>query len=85
MTLIGSVVLFLHDPADVLLILARGYTDYKNRKVWVNVSIFIVTWTSWVFFRNIVFPSCVIRSCINLLLEPKSEALAQIMTAPLLF
>lgn len=76
MILVGAVVLFLHDPADVLLIIARAYTDYKNRKVWVNTLIFIVTWSSWFYLRNIVFPSCVIRSCLNFYFEQKPDALA---------
>ena len=76
MILVGAVVLFLHDPADVLLIIARSYTDYKNRKVWVNTLIFVITWSSWLYLRNIVFPTCVISSCINFYLEPKSDSLA---------
>ena len=37
MILVGCVVLFLHDPCDVILILGRAYTDYKNRNTYVNV------------------------------------------------
>jgi len=79
MILVGAVVLFLHDPGDVFLIISRAYTDYKNRKVWVNVLIFIATWSIWVFLRNIVFPSCILRSCFKFYFEPKPEDLALIV------
>jgi hypothetical protein len=53
MTLVGAVVLMLHDPCDVLLISSRAYTDYRYRKVSVNILIYAVTYIGWVYFRNI--------------------------------
>lgn len=53
MTLVGAVVLMLHDPCDVLLILSRAYTDYRHRKVAVNILTYVITYVGWVYFRNI--------------------------------
>ena len=75
MILVGSVVLFLHDPADVLLIISRCYTDIdkeklvigrpylnfiKNNSIKINIFLGVLTWLTWVFLRNIIFPTCVI-------------------------
>lgn len=58
---IGLLILFLHDPGDVVLIIARAYTDYKGRKVVINVIIYVITYILWVYTRNIVFPYCCIK------------------------
>ena len=73
MILVGTVVLFLHDPADVTLITARAYTDYKYRNKIINIILGILALVSWIFLRNIVFPTCVIRSCYNFYMSPKNE------------
>ena len=67
--LIGAVVLFLHDPCDVCLILSRGYTDYKYRRVWVNVLIYAITYIAWIGLRNVAFPLCPIKSTYNYLMD----------------
>lgn len=59
-TLVGIIVLLLHDPSDVILIAARAYTDFKNRILALNIIIYALAYPTWVYTRNIVFPGCVI-------------------------
>ena len=79
MILVGTVVLFLHDPSDVTLITARVYTDYKDRKKSVTIILGIIGILNWIFLRNIVLPTCVIRSCFNFYMSSKNELLAEIV------
>ena len=77
--LVGTVVLFLHDISDVTLISARIYTDYKYRNKTINIFLGIVAVVNWIFLRNIVFQTCVIRSCFNFYMSSKNEMLAKIV------
>jgi len=85
MTLVGVVVLMLHDPADVMLITARAYTDYKYRKVWVNIFIYVCTYITWISLRNVFYPWCVIRACFNFYFTPRDEVLNDVVSAPILY
>lgn len=69
MMIIGLFVLLLHDPGDVVLITARAYTDYKNRKTWLNVLIYACTYTIWVYTRNYLFPKLCITAGYNFLMQ----------------
>lgn len=64
-TLVGIVVLLLHDPGDVVLIISRSYTDYKYRKKWLNILFYLITYLVWIYTRIITFPICCIHSCIK--------------------
>lgn len=100
MILVGSVVLFLHDPADVLLIISRCYTDIdreklvigrpyfnfiKNHSMKINIVLGVTTWFTWVLLRNIIFPNCVIRSCINFYTAPKEGILGDIVNGTIAY
>ena len=100
MILVGSVVLFLHDPADVLLIISRCYTDIdkeklvigrpylnfiKNNSIKINIFLGVLTWLTWVFLRNIIFPTCVISSCINFYRAPKDGVLGDIVNGTIAY
>lgn len=85
MTLVGVVVLFLHDPCDVLLILGRAYTDYKFKNIYLNVFIAAVAYFTWILFRNIFYPICVLRSCFNFYFTPRSEDLDNIVSATIAY
>lgn len=60
--IIGSVVLLLHDPGDVFLIIGRAYTDFKNRNLIINIIIAIMSYIIWVYTRNIIYPTCVVKT-----------------------
>ena len=60
--LFGLVVLFLHDPGDVWLISARGYTDYRFKKTFILISIYAICYIVWIYTRNYMFPKCCIGS-----------------------
>lgn len=59
--LVGIIVLLIHDPSDVLLILVRAYNDMKKRILILNIGIFVASYSFWVFARNYVLPSCVLK------------------------
>lgn len=62
---IGCIVLLLHDPGDVFLIATRAYTDMKDKKIWINAALFLTALPVWIYTRNIVLPTCVIRASYN--------------------
>lgn len=85
MTLVGAVVLFLHDPCDVLLILGRVYTDYKYKKLWLNIILAMAAFFTWIALRNVVYPYCVIRSCFNFYFTPREPILDSIVSATIAY
>jgi hypothetical protein len=56
----GVLVLFLHDLSDALLILARFYSEYKDKRRPLLIATYLVAWASWVYFRLLAFPLCCI-------------------------
>lgn len=73
LTQVGILVLILHDPADVFLILARAYTDYKFRKKYVNIAIYTICYLTWVYTRVVSFQVCCIWESILLAIKHKNE------------
>lgn len=85
MTLAGIVVLFLHDPCDVLLILGRAYTDYKFKNIYLNVIIAVLAYLTWILFRNIFYPICVLRACFNFYFTQRDEDLDSIVATTIAY
>ncbi|KAL4440861.1 hypothetical protein ABPG74_013842 [Tetrahymena malaccensis] len=83
--LVGIIVLLIHDIGDVFLIAARAYTDLKNRIVAVNVLIYVLTYPTWVYTRNMIFPLCVIGAAADQYMKPRSEEYARIMDFPMMY
>ena len=51
----------------------------------MNIIVGIVAVVNWIFLRNIIFPSCVIRSCFNFYMSSKNEMLAKIVQGPIAY
>lgn len=85
MILVGVVVLLVHDMSDCTLIIARMYTDYKNRNIIINILLGIIMISNWIFCRNIMFPSCTIHSCFLFLNRAATSELVDIIWTPILY
>ena len=68
----GSITLLVHDITDIAIVFGRGYSDYKNKnKIMIKI-VYFITLTSWVYFRMIVFPFCLIWTTIKFSFQEKS-------------
>jgi hypothetical protein len=59
-TLVGIMVLFLHDCSDTLLLLARFYGDLRDKYKPLLYGIYGVCFPTWVYLRLVSFPLCCI-------------------------
>jgi len=59
---IGSLVLIVHDPGDVVLIMARSYSDYKWRRPIGILVVYGLCYSVWIFTRITMFPLCIIKN-----------------------
>lgn len=84
-TVIGIVVLLVHDPSDVLLIAGRAYTDLRNKKLPVTLAIYAISYPVWIYTRNYVLPTCVLPATFEMLAKPISEDLDIIFYLPMVY
>lgn len=59
-TMVGIMVLFLHDCSDTFLLIARFYGDLRNKNKIVLHCIYACSMFSWIMLRLVAFPICCI-------------------------
>ena len=67
--IVGCLVLFVHDPGDVSLVLARGNADFKYKTKVLSIILPIFVLLTWVYLRVIIFPQCIIYSLYDYLMN----------------
>lgn len=61
MLAVGTVILFLHDASDMLIVVGRLYMEAKYRSPLMDILLYVTSVTSWFYIRLVVFPCCVIK------------------------
>jgi hypothetical protein len=69
MWLVGIFVLLIHDVSDIVLILGRGYRDYKKVNKGLLMGIDAVGFTVWVFCRIFLLSYCCVYSSVKTVYE----------------
>jgi len=62
---VGTIILFTHDPGDVLLDINRVLNDWHPRpSSFIDIT-YVSFVVSWIFLRLGVFPGCLIKATVE--------------------
>lgn len=59
---VGVIIIIIHDVSDIFSSFGRAYMETKYRNPIVMVLSFITMLSSWVYFRTIVYPFCILAT-----------------------
>lgn len=65
MWLVGIFVLFIHDLSDFILIIGRGYRDYKHYNKIVIRSFYFVGFIGWIGCRIVLLSYCCVYASLS--------------------
>lgn len=56
----GVIIIIVHDASDIFSSGGRGYLETKYINTFLMIFFFVTMLVSWVYFRAIVYPACIL-------------------------